>query len=291
MNTTFKLLIYIVNWNWEDFSVKRTQNIAKNKQSDSEYKPLEDKLEEIEEINNEIHEEPEEEILPVRTIKQTELILPKESEWHTKEKKFSYFPSAYKMSTFENQELNQAELKKAEHSEQSGAWIYLQQSDSAFNNKRKYSEMIRLDKLDKGENSPFHIPSNPNNYENSAKKRINKLISKEQRRSRLMTETAWIFGDRMSGGLSPNNNNSFSSANLNQLKLESIKKLREKASEIHENELNLNGTNNQSSVGRASRKPSITSTNSKIVNVIVLKKEPETVKDIQSFNRLRLQTF
>lgn len=150
--------------------------------------------------------------------------------------------------------------------------------------------MIRLDKLEKSENSPFHIPSNPNAHENSAKKRINKLMNK-QGRGRLMTDTAWIFENRIDEGLSPNNFNSFTSANLNQLKLESIQKLREKASEKQDNGQLLSGTNNQSSIGRASRKPSITSTNSKIVSVVVLKKEPETVKDIHSFNRLRLQTF
>lgn len=82
------------------------------------------------------------------------------------------------MSTIENQEINQAEKEKSAHNEQPEAWIYLQQADSLPNNKRKYSEMIRLDKLDKSENSPFHIPSNPNEYENSAKKRINKLMNK-----------------------------------------------------------------------------------------------------------------
>lgn len=107
-----------------------------------------------------------------------------------------------------------------------------------------------------------------------------------------MTDTAWIFNDKNEGELSPNNNNnSFTSANLNQLKLESIQKLREKAFGRQDNGQIFSGTNNQSSIGRASRKPSITSTNSKIVSVVVLKKEPETTKDVHNFNRLRLQTF
>jgi len=217
-------------------------------------------------------------------------ITPVLSESRKKELRFSYFPTAYKMSVVNNDEkLAQDCLTPlAAVKEQPESCVNLRLNETVMSNKRKYSEMIRLDKLDKDESAQFHIPPTRGSHELSARKRINKLVWKKQGRGRFMTETAWMI-DQRTQDESTGNNQSYPT-NLAELKLNSIQVLRDKACEKPKIGKVLATPFNKSSIGNSSRKPSITSTNSKIVSVVILKREdPE--RDKIGFNRLRLQTY
>jgi SHAQKYF class myb-like DNA-binding protein len=106
------------------------------------------------------------------------------------QKKFSYFPSSYKMSTMDNPIRKQSEevvLPKLTF-ESDGSCIQLKPSLGDISNKRKHSEMVRLDKIVRVDN--FHAPTPKDFTEISGRKRVNKLLAKDKRRQRLMTETA-----------------------------------------------------------------------------------------------------
>lgn len=94
------------------------------------------------------------------------------------------------MSTMDNPLRKQSEEvmlpKPAFETERS--CVQLQHSYGDASNKRKHSEMVRLDKLVKVDT--FHPPSPMNFIEHSGRKRVNKLLAKNSRRQRLMTETA-----------------------------------------------------------------------------------------------------
>lgn len=110
------------------------------------------------------------------------------------DKKFSYFPTSYKMSTNPNDYRKKSEDQLANrmmctktNCDTQDACIQLQSADCVLNNKRKHSEMIRLDKLEK-DASPFNVPDRRSQAEINARKRINKLMNKDYKRPRIMTE-------------------------------------------------------------------------------------------------------
>mmetsp|Transcript_25156 Transcript_25156/g.28964 ORF Transcript_25156/g.28964 Transcript_25156/m.28964 type:complete len:204 (-) Transcript_25156:97-708(-) len=183
------------------------------------------------------------------------------------------------MSTFENEIKikNEESAANQDSFEQRSVCIHLQANENASSNSRKYSEMIRLDELERGESSPFHIPCFRGIPEGTSRKRMTKLIEKSKGgRSRIMTETDWMLEKRNPDCTSSDNTNKFCPMNLSEIKINSIQKLREKANGIQEINKMIRDPFRNSSIDFASRKPSITSNNSKVVNVVVLKREQDS---------------
>jgi hypothetical protein len=134
--------------------------------------------------------------------------------------KFSYFPQSYKMSTVDVEIPKEVEEPPIAHlpNYSQAPCIQLQAEDTHNHNKRKHSEMVRLDKLETGNHVTFDVPTSKEHMETNIKKRINKLMSKNRKRDRCMTESVSQVKNRL--GFLPTKNS--------ELTLSSILRLRDK---------------------------------------------------------------
>jgi len=113
-----------------------------------------------------------------------------ETEEKLQENKFSYFPSSYKMSIVDPaaRKVSEDFNLPAPSIEQEETCIQLQPIETDTSGKRKRSEMVRLDKLVKNEDSIFHAPSPKDQSNLSGKKRPAQTMNKFVKRQRIMTE-------------------------------------------------------------------------------------------------------
>lgn len=202
------------------------------------------------------------------------------------ERKFSYFPSSYKMSTTHemNHKKQAPSVMTSETPSVIGAVMEPQdpciqlQSLEDFPQKRKHSEMIRLDKLDKSESVRFHIPNPKEQTELAGKKRVNKLMAK-YKRNRIMTESPM---DSKIGFLPTKS----SSQTMNR-----IQRLRSKDFPKPTIGQCLMSQGHKWSTDDTSPNLTLPSSGSKKVSVVLIKKDQDLREACLKFNRNRFQTY
>jgi hypothetical protein len=197
--------------------------------------------------------------------------------------KFSYFPQSYKMSTVDVEILKEVEDPPVAHlpNYSQAPCIHLQAEDTQNHNKRKHSEMVRLEKLETENHVTFDVPTSKEYMETNIKKRINKLMSKNRKRGRIMTESVSQVKNRL--GFLPTKNS--------ELTLSSILRLRDKQLPKPLIREWLNMPLYKLSTDEWANSSSVVSNNGKRANVKLLKIDKDMSDHNQGFNRLRFQTF
>lgn len=135
-----------------------------------------------------------------------------------KNQKFSYFPQSYKMKTVDVEIPKKVEEPVIAHlqNQHQAPCVKLQTEDIQNQIKRKRSEMVRLEKLETANHVTFDVPTPKEYIEASSKKRINKLMSKNRRRDRIMTENVSHVKDRI--GFLPTKNSELTMSSILRLR-------------------------------------------------------------------------
>jgi hypothetical protein len=177
--------------------------------------------------------------------------------------------------------------------------VQLTQEEPACGSKRKHSEIVRLEKPNKidispceGQNtckggifrkssSPFDMPMPREQVEANGKKRVNKLMSKHQKRNRFMTESVAAVKTRLG----------FLPTKTSDQTLISIQTLRD--SQIPKPEIGkcLKIPLHKLSTDEGAISVTGVSNSGKKASVKLLKLDKDMKASTPSFNRFRFQTF
>lgn len=200
---------------------------------------------------------------------------------------FSYFPQAYKMST-EIKPPVQSNFNNGSFTFQTcspvdqpptpaSTCVQLDSAEKSKNSlKRKHSEMVHIEKLERVDVSDFHMPTPMDQTDIENRRRMNKREAKMRRRQRIMTETVQDFQGRV--GFCPTKKSEQTLSSIEILRNSNLPKPQiSSIMSMHQYSVDESG----SVISRGSRK----------AQVKLLKVNKEISSSNQEYNRMRLQTF
>ncbi|CAI2386597.1 unnamed protein product [Moneuplotes crassus] len=205
---------------------------------------------------------------------------------NSNEQSFTYFPATYKMATMgmttPQSQPNQDSFKfeksfDSYKKDSSSPCIQLSSENPKRNSlKRKHSEIVRLDKLERVDVPDFHMPTPVGQEDINKKTKINKREAKLLRRQRIMTETVQDFQGRVG----------FCPTKKSEQTLSSIEVLRNK--NIPKPQIGSVMSLQKYSIDESG---SVISASGKKAQVKLIKMNKDLNSNNHGFHRLRLQTF